>query len=121
MLAHNSGGLAIPEGLILSWTDALCRVALETGQTWIDNASVLFPASSMIDSRIITYTSAPVVLHDGTIFGTLCGADRRSIGRRQDTIVLINLAARLIAGAIEPGQEHLEGAVLPKELTIVSH
>lgn len=77
--AHNARTLTIPEGATLTWSDALCRRAIEAGRTWSDDVQVRWPDDPTVQAhQLQTYASVPVRLDDGSLFGTLCAVSREA-------------------------------------------
>lgn len=105
-IAENAGTLAIEEGLEVPWSDTLCRRALESGQhvtedvpgTWGDSGAAR-------DLGIQTYVSVPVVLPDGAVFGTICGASSSRVHVDAETESLLAVFGRIIADAVVRGQQ----------------
>lgn len=99
--ALNTGSITISEGLDVDWTDTLCRRALESGDVCTDAVPEIWGDSqTAAELGIQTYVSSPIMLPDGRIYGTLCGAsaDRLAVG--QDTSNLLQLFSRIISDAI---------------------
>lgn len=102
LIARNTGPLQITEGLVVPWSDTLCKRCLEQGRQVVSNVSEVWADSQAAAALgIQTYASAPVRANDGEIFGTLCAASKRSrkLGARARSA--LNLFSKLIAEHIE--------------------
>jgi predicted signal transduction protein with EAL and GGDEF domain len=99
--ARNAGGIEIPEGLTVDWSDTVCRRALEQGVTYTQDVPSAFPDSSAAaDLGLQTYVSVPVVNRDGDIEGTLCGASSRCVPLGPETIQVMERFAQIITGGV---------------------
>jgi diguanylate cyclase (GGDEF)-like protein len=93
----NSGELQITEGLVIDWSDTVCRRSLENGPARTDAVPEVFPdVPAVIDLGLQSYATAPVVLPDGSIFGTLCVASRERTNPRDELMALLSLYSRII-------------------------
>lgn len=93
---------AMPEGLRVPWGDTLCQRALEEGRPCsTDVAAVWADSEAARDLGIQTYLSVPVRLSDGTLWGTLCGADDRVVEDVERHLPTLGMFARLIAAEVE--------------------
>lgn len=122
--AHNeAGGCAIQVGIVVpvyqnfqsitGKSDEPAPVLLENLRSYRDHSSHF--ASSAL-SYIGSYIGAPIVLSDGTFFGTLCAVDPEP---RQLSLVqakLLVVLARLLATQIERDQELAERKWAESEL-----
>ena len=99
VLSSTSGGdLVVPEGLVVAWSDTLCRRSLAAGRRWVDDVPTTWPESAAGRALgIVTYASLPVVLSTGEVFGTLCGASPRPVPEDATTLSLLRMAARVAA------------------------
>lgn len=108
LYSRNEGGLSIPEGLEVVWSDTLCRRALESGQVCTSDVPDLWGDSEAAQQLgIRTYASSAVWLPDGTLFGTLCGASGERLEIAGDTPALLSAFSRLIADAVAREREAL--------------
>ena len=106
LFARNAGSLEITEGVLVDWSDTLCRRALVEGVEVVDDASVRYPDSSAAgEMGIHGYASVPIALADGTMVGTLCGASGQPVTRDDAAIELFAIFAVLMAEAL--GRERL--------------
>lgn len=102
LLANNTGALEIGEGLLVDWSDTLCRRALAGGPSITNDVAGVYPDSaSARELGLVCYASVPVTLADGSIFGTLCGAGSRTADFREDTLEIFEFAASLISAQIQ--------------------
>lgn len=95
-------GFAVPEGLHVPWADTLCKRSLDEGrQCTTDVPAVWGDSQAAQDLGIVTYVSVPVRLSDGTVWGTLCGADDVEHGDAGTHLTTLSLFATLIAAEVE--------------------
>jgi diguanylate cyclase len=95
-------GFALPEGLEVPWADTLCKRALTEGRACTTNVPEVWGDSDAArDLRIQTYVSVPVRLADGTLWGTLCGADSRPVAEAERHLPTLGMFARLIATEVQ--------------------
>jgi diguanylate cyclase len=95
-------GFALPEGLDVPWSDTLCKRALDEGRACTtDVPDVWGDSDAARDLKIQTYVSVPVRLHDGRLWGTLCGADSRTVQDAERALPTMGMFARLIAAEVE--------------------
>lgn len=102
LFSRNSERMQIPEGLSVPWGDTLCKRALDAGQRYTcDVASVWGDSQAARELGITTYVSTPVMLPDGSLYGTLCAASshRRELSERSEQV--LQLFAQLIAQQIQ--------------------
>nr|WP_143276968.1 sensor domain-containing diguanylate cyclase [Bordetella genomosp. 12] len=100
--ARNQGDMQIPEGLEVTWSDTLCKRALdeecqytnEVGRRWGDSEA----ARAL---GIQTYLSAPVRSEQGQLLGTVCAASAEVKPMSLDAQTVITLFSTLISGFIE--------------------
>ena len=93
---------AMPEGLDVPWGDTLCKRALDEGRACTTNVPEIWGDSDAArDLGIQTYVSVPVRLHDGKLWGTLCGADARTVQDAERHLPTMGMFARLIASEVE--------------------
>ena len=79
LYARNTGDLCIPEGLSVAWEDTLCRRALTSGCTYIQDVASHWGDSQAAQAQgIQTYLSEPVKRLGGQLLGTLCAASNVS-------------------------------------------
>jgi diguanylate cyclase len=105
LYAKNGGQLDVTEGASLGWDVSLCRMVLESGQTFVNDADVRWPDSYAVRLMgVRTYMGEPIRLGDGSLYGTLCAvsADRRN--PPEQTQRLLKLFATLISRQIEREQ-----------------
>lgn len=106
LLALNKGELDITEGLTVAWADTVCRQALEIGPRRTSAAPEVYADSCAVaELGLQSYAAAPVVLGDGSVFGTLCVASGYAVEVRDELMALLSIYSRLISdqvGAAEP-------------------
>lgn len=106
LFTHNSGSVQITEGLLVDWSDTLCRRALIDGVEVVDDASLRYPDSQAAkEMGIRGYASVPIALADGTTVGTLCGASGRQAGHERAVGDLFRIFATLMGEAL--GRERI--------------
>jgi diguanylate cyclase len=101
--SHNTlDGFALPEELEVPWSDTLCKRALDEGRACTtDVPDVWGDSDAARDLKIQTYVSVPVRLNDGRLWGTLCGADSRTVQDAERHLPTMGMFARLIAAEVE--------------------
>ncbi len=105
LYARNTSRLDIPEGLTVQWEDTLCKRALESNQPFTSDVAACWGDSDAARQLgIQTYVSTPVLMGDGSLYGTLCAAsaDRHTLAPQAQR--LLALFATLIAHQIEREQ-----------------
>ena len=101
-IARNTGELRIPEGLVVPWSDTLCKRCLDQGRRIVSNVSEVWGDSQAAAALgIQTYASAPVRDSNGEIIGTLCAAGKKSKTLGARAISALNLFSQLISQFIE--------------------
>ena len=101
LFANNSGTLQITEGMLVEWSDTLCRRALVADVRTVVDASASFRDSDAASEMGIRgYSSVPIALADGTMVGTLCGASGRPVTRDDAAIELFAIFAVLMSEAL---------------------
>jgi len=102
-VAHNSGGLLVPEGARVEWCDTLCRRVLLGGPRFTTEVPDVYPDSQAAQALgLQTYASVPVFREDGEVFGTLCGASKSRRQLDETAVRVMELFARLIGAHLEP-------------------
>ena len=100
LIAHNAGELQLPEDLTVPWQDTLCKRALESQQFVTEDVAGCWGDSDAArELGLKSYISVPVMKHDGSIFGTLCGASSHNVALAGMAHLpeLLQLCADLIA------------------------
>jgi diguanylate cyclase len=95
-------GFALPEGLEVPWADTHCKRALDEGRpATTDVPAVWGDSEAAAALGIQTYVSVPIRLADGTVWGTLCGADACAREDAERHLPTLGMFARLIAAEVE--------------------
>lgn len=98
LYARNDGTMTIPEGLVVPWSDTLCRRALDEGRRiTTDVADHWGDSDAARTLGIRTYVSVPVRDRSGSVLGTLCGAGDQCVTVPERTLPVMELFAQLIA------------------------
>jgi PAS domain S-box-containing protein len=102
LLARNTANLAIPEDIVVPWEDTLCKRALEQGSMVVDNVPACWGDSvAARDLGIVTYVSAPILIGEGELYGTLCAASTTRRPISDDGAQALRLCAGMIGRHIE--------------------
>ena len=100
--ARNTLRLQIPEGLEVPWEGTLCKRALEEGRLYTDDvANCWADSEAAMALGIATYTSTPVRIEDGTLYGTLCAASGERKPLADGVEKILYMFSRLIGQQIE--------------------
>lgn len=100
--ARNTRKLQIPEGLEVPWEGTLCKRALEEGRLYTDDVANCWADSEAARALgIATYTSTPVRIEDGMLFGTLCAASDERKPLADGAEKILHMFSRLIGQQIE--------------------
>ena len=103
--ARNTGEMVIPEGLTVTWSETLCKRALDEDRLYTDDVANCWGDSAAARALgIKTYVSTPIRTDDGVLLGTLCAAsaDKRKLA--PDANALLKLFSNLVASFIEREQ-----------------
>lgn len=101
LVAQNTGRLDIAEGLEIPWEDTLCRRAMEDDRYATSDVQATWGDSEAArELGIRTYVSVPVVLPDGDIYGTICGASGRSMDVDESIQSLLAVFGRIVADTV---------------------
>lgn len=102
--ARNVGKMVIPEGLVVPWTDTLCKRALDENRMYSDNVAEVWGDSEAASALgIRTYVSAPIRSQDGQVLGTICAASSDRVARTPEVESLLMLLSALLGYALERG------------------
>ncbi len=96
-------GTGIEAGVQVKLSDTLCRRILD-GELPAAMADVgAYPeAAALVASRIGAYASVPILLSDGTLYGTLCAASHeRMVELGERDLQFLAVLARVVAGELE--------------------
>ncbi|MGE8063581.1 sensor domain-containing diguanylate cyclase [Pseudomonas sp. NPDC089569] len=111
--ARNIGDMVIPEGLVVPWTDTLCKRALDENRMYSDNVTECWGDSEAAAALgIRTYVSAPIRSQDGQVLGTVCAASSDQVARSAEVEPLLMLLSGLLGYSLERGRlvERLQAA-----------
>ena len=98
----NEGTIHIQEGITLDWNDSVCRRAMETEQSYMEDVSEVWKDSAVVRSLgLRAYISAPIKLSQGHLFGTLCAASTTPQKISPQVQTLVQLFAGLIGHQVE--------------------
>lgn len=98
LFSKNSKALNIPEGLVVPWNDTLCKRALEEGRMCTEDVPGIWSDSQAAQALgIVTYVSSPVMLDDGSLYGTLCAASSARKPLSETGEQVLRMFAELIA------------------------
>ncbi|UVM07446.1 sensor domain-containing diguanylate cyclase [Pseudomonas laurylsulfatiphila] len=102
--ARNVGDMVIPEGLVVPWTDTLCKRALDENRMYSDNVAECWSDSEAATALgIRTYVSAPITSQDGQVLGTVCAASSDQVARSPEAEPLLLLLSGLLGYSLERG------------------
>ncbi|WP_339857431.1 GGDEF domain-containing protein [Pseudohongiella acticola] len=98
LYSRNMGDLNIPEGLLVPWSDTLCKRALdEKSFLTRDVPGVWGDSEAAAALGLQTYLSSAVYTDDGELYGTLCGASAKEVDVSPDVSKILELFTRLIS------------------------
>lgn len=121
LFARNTKSMQIPEGLSVPWGDTLCKRALDEKRRYTCDVATLWGDSEAAKQLgIMTYASTPVILSDGSLYGTLCAASsfkRPMTGQSEE---VLQLFSQLIAQQIQSEQLLTELKAANRALTTAS-
>ena len=119
--SSNTGGLEIPEGLTVDWSDTLCRRSLEEGRQVTDDVPAVWGDSvAARQLGITTYVSVPLLGASQEVLGTLCAASRESVVVEPQDLATMDVFARLISDQLSREASHAAArarAVVLEDLT----
>lgn len=105
LYARNSSAMQIPEGLVVPWSDTLCKRALDEDRMFTDDVPACWGDSEAArDLGIRTYVSKPVRMGNGALYGTLCAASKHQRARTPQSERILTLFAYLIGQQVEREQ-----------------
>ncbi|WPN44642.1 sensor domain-containing diguanylate cyclase [Pseudomonas sp. P8_241] len=100
--ARNVGDMVIPEGLVVPWTDTLCKRALDENRMYSDNVAQCWGDSEAAAALgIRTYVSAPIRSQAGHVLGTVCAASSAQVARTPEVEPLLMLLSGLLGYSLE--------------------
>lgn len=98
LFTHNAGEMLLPEGIAESSGDTLCERSLQEGVRFAPDANLRWSDCPSIERYdIVSYLSAPVLLSDGSVYGTLCAVSHESHELSGSADKLLTLFSRLIS------------------------
>lgn len=102
LFARNTKTMQIPEGLAVPWGDTLCKRALDEQCYFTNEVSTRWGDSAAASAlNIETYASTPIVLADGSLYGTLCAASASKHILTGQGEQVLKLFSQLIAQQIQ--------------------
>lgn len=105
LFARNTKSMQIPEGLSVPWGDTLCKRALDEKRRYTCDVETLWGDSAAAKALgIMTYASTPVILSDGSLYGTLCAASSSKRPLTGQSEEVLQLFSQLIAQQIQSEQ-----------------
>ncbi|MBD2839772.1 diguanylate cyclase [Pseudomonas sp. JM0905a] len=100
--ARNIGEMEIPEGLVVPWSDTLCKRALDENRLYSDDVAECWGDSDAARALgIKTYVSAPIKAHDGRVLGTVCAASSAQVARSPEVEPIMRLLSGLVGYLLE--------------------
>lgn len=106
---HNEGELDIIEGSQIPWVDTICKSALDAGRDNFEDAQVELPhAPAAFDLGIRRFVTCPVILDDGRVVGTLCGASGEAGGFTEDQVEMVRTFAEVVRRRLSTGKTTAE-------------
>lgn len=102
LFARNVAELQITEGLSVTWSDTLCKRALDEGQPHTSDVAVRWADSEAAAALgIQSYVSTPIETESGGLYGTLCAASSTSLPLKSQSQMVLQLFAKMIAQQVE--------------------
>jgi hypothetical protein len=101
------------EGGCLGAAESFCARMLESGQLTTADAlgdPVFRDTPSRESLGVTSYVGVPIRDPDGSLLGTLCGMDHRSVPVKDDAVAVLQELAGILAAHLQPGQA--EGLVI---------
>ncbi|WMS43949.1 sensor domain-containing diguanylate cyclase [Acuticoccus sp. MNP-M23] len=102
LFSRNTRSMEIPEGISVPWGNALCKRAMDEECILVADAGERWRDSEYVQSLgLETYASTPILLGDGSLFGTLCAASSEKREFTDDTVAVLSLFSTLISQHIQ--------------------
>lgn len=121
LFSRNTKSMQIPEGLSVPWGDTLCKRALDEKRRYTCDVATLWGDSEAAKALgIMTYASTPVILTDGSLYGTLCAASSSKRPLTGQSEQVLQLFSQLIAQQIQSEQLLIELKAANRALTTAS-
>ncbi|MBR7782682.1 sensor domain-containing diguanylate cyclase [Undibacterium luofuense] len=100
--ARNVGNLQIPEGIVVSWGDSLCKRSLESCISATSDVQELWSDSEAAKNLgICSYMTVPIVCSGGKLMGTLCAASAEKVEQQQKARTVLQLFGNIVANFLE--------------------
>lgn len=97
VFSRNTCVMQVPEGLVVPWSDTLCKRALEENLPYTDDVTGCWGDSEAARQLgIKTYLSQPVRFGDGEIYGTLCAASAEQKLVSSEALKILGMFARIL-------------------------
>ena len=102
LFSRNAGELNVREGAEISWTDSLCRRALDSDLVHVSDVASRWPEVGLaVHFGIQSYFSMPISTQSGGFYGTLCGLSTTPLPEKSNAELVLRLFAQLIAQHLE--------------------
>lgn len=101
LYARNTQALQIPEGIDVPWEDTLCKRALDEDLQYTDDVQNHWAGTAGATMGIHTYTSVPVRVDSGDLYGTLCAASGTRKPMPDNAGDVLRLFAKLIGQSVQ--------------------
>jgi diguanylate cyclase (GGDEF)-like protein len=109
--ATEADGCPITKGAIVPLDETYCQFVYRSGRPLVvADSHATAPFDALLTTRdfaIGGYAGVPLIAHDGTIIGTLCGLDRGTTAISDEQIALLQMLAHALMVGLERGM-HLE-------------
>jgi diguanylate cyclase len=100
LFSHSRGSKSAPEGLVLPWPNTLSRTALIGRSMGTALPVELLPTAITPAPGQESFISVPVLLDDGTMFGTLCGASDSHVEVAHTGLQVMRIFASVLAAQL---------------------
>jgi len=97
VFALNTAELEVPEGSVVDWPDALCRLTFLSGKEHSADVATDFPGNSGAEQLgLQSFFALPILSGDVTL-GTVCGASRRPVTLAPDVVESVRLISEALS------------------------